>query len=92
MSDHVVLAMLNYSHGKRDHIAQLRRGVAAWNAWRRENPDISPDHLGPDGVPRASVNGGFPMLGGVRLSEAADVRFWHKADITAVPIHVRFWG
>ena len=21
----------------------------------------------------------------------ANVRFWHKADITAVPIHVRFW-
>src|SRR5262249_15434541 len=21
-----------------------------------------------------------------------DVRFWHKADITAVLIHVRFWG
>ena len=26
-----------------DHIAQLRKGVAAWNAWRRENPDIEPD-------------------------------------------------
>jgi hypothetical protein len=21
-----------------------------------------------------------------------DVRFWHKADITALLIHVRFWG
>jgi hypothetical protein len=23
---------------------------------------------------------------------AADVRFWHKADITALLIDVRFWG
>ena len=26
-----------------DHIAQLRKGVAAWNSWREENPGISPD-------------------------------------------------
>jgi uncharacterized protein YjbI with pentapeptide repeats len=25
------------------HIAQLKKGVAAWNAWRKENPDIRPD-------------------------------------------------
>src|SRR5262245_16985906 len=25
------------------HIAELKKGVAAWNAWRRENPDIVPD-------------------------------------------------
>jgi hypothetical protein len=24
-----------------DHTAQLRKGVAAWNAWRDENPDIA---------------------------------------------------
>jgi hypothetical protein len=27
-----------------DHIAQLWKGAAAWNEWRRENPDIKP-HL-----------------------------------------------
>jgi hypothetical protein len=26
-----------------DHIAVLKKGVAAWNAWRRESPDIRPD-------------------------------------------------
>jgi hypothetical protein len=26
-----------------DHIAQLMKGVDAWNAWRDENPDILPD-------------------------------------------------
>jgi hypothetical protein len=26
-----------------DHIAQLMKGVDAWNAWRNENPDTPPD-------------------------------------------------
>jgi uncharacterized protein YjbI with pentapeptide repeats len=26
-----------------EHVAMLKKGVAAWNAWRRENPDIRPD-------------------------------------------------
>lgn len=26
-----------------DHIAQLMKGVAAWNEWRLENPDTRPD-------------------------------------------------
>jgi hypothetical protein len=25
------------------------------------------------------------------ILESPDVRFWYKADITAVLIHVRFW-
>jgi uncharacterized protein YjbI with pentapeptide repeats len=25
------------------HVAMLKKGVAAWNAWRDENPDIRPD-------------------------------------------------
>jgi uncharacterized protein YjbI with pentapeptide repeats len=31
-----------------EHIALLRKGVAAWNAWRAENPDILPDLTGAD--------------------------------------------
>jgi uncharacterized protein YjbI with pentapeptide repeats len=26
-----------------DHISRLKQGVAAWNAWREENPNIRPD-------------------------------------------------
>jgi Pentapeptide repeats (8 copies) len=26
-----------------EHLAQLMQGVAAWNAWREENPDVCPD-------------------------------------------------
>jgi|AmaraimetFIIA100_FD_contig_111_321421_length_2265_multi_4_in_0_out_0_2 hypothetical protein len=26
-----------------DHIALLKKGVDAWNAWRKENPNIHPD-------------------------------------------------
>jgi uncharacterized protein YjbI with pentapeptide repeats len=31
-----------------EHVAILKRGVAAWNAWRNENPDICPDLRGAD--------------------------------------------
>jgi uncharacterized protein YjbI with pentapeptide repeats len=27
----------------KEHLAQLRHGVEAWNQWRRENPDARPD-------------------------------------------------
>jgi hypothetical protein len=26
-----------------EHVALLKKGAAAWNAWRNENPDICPD-------------------------------------------------
>jgi hypothetical protein len=26
-----------------DHIAQLMKGVTAWNTWRQDNRDIRPD-------------------------------------------------
>ena len=26
-----------------EHVALLKQGVAAWNAWREENPNIHPD-------------------------------------------------
>jgi uncharacterized protein YjbI with pentapeptide repeats len=26
-----------------EHVALLKQGVNAWNAWRRENPDMRPD-------------------------------------------------
>ena len=28
-----------------DHVARLREGADAWNAWRREHPDVEPDLL-----------------------------------------------
>ena len=38
------------------HIAQLEKGVGAWNAWREENRDIRPDLSGVD-LSRASLGG-----------------------------------
>jgi hypothetical protein len=29
-----------------EHVALLKQGVAAWNAWRAENPNIRPDLRG----------------------------------------------
>jgi hypothetical protein len=31
-----------------EHVAKLKQGVEAWNAWRRENPDIRPELSGAD--------------------------------------------
>src|SRR5262244_697771 len=31
-----------------EHVAMLKKGVDAWNEWRRENPDIRPDLSGAD--------------------------------------------
>ena len=33
---------------KEEHIAQFNQGVDAWNAWRRQNPDVYPDLSGAD--------------------------------------------
>jgi Pentapeptide repeats (8 copies) len=30
----------------KEHVAKLKEGVTAWNAWRKENPDIQPDLSG----------------------------------------------
>jgi len=29
-----------------EHVALLKRGVDAWNAWRLKNPDVVPSLLG----------------------------------------------
>jgi hypothetical protein len=44
-----------------DHIAQLKKGVAGWNAWRAENPDIRPNlsgaHLSEADLSEADLSG-----------------------------------
>ena len=39
-----------------DHIAQLEKGVASWNAWRNENPAIRPDLSGAN-LTKAALTG-----------------------------------
>jgi uncharacterized protein YjbI with pentapeptide repeats len=39
-----------------EHVALLKKGVAAWNAWRDENPDIRPD-LGNAKIGDADLSG-----------------------------------
>ena len=38
-----------------EHVALLKQGVDAWNAWRRETPDARPDLHGADLRGAASV-------------------------------------
>jgi uncharacterized protein YjbI with pentapeptide repeats len=60
-----------------DHIAQLVKGVTAWNAWREENPHIDPD-LSDANLSKANLRGanltGVDLyetkLGGANLSRA----------------------
>jgi hypothetical protein len=54
------------------HVAMLKQGVAAWNAWRDENPDIRPDLIGADlsGANLSGVNLIEANLKGADLSKA----------------------
>ena len=45
-------------------IAMLKKGVAAWNEWGRENPDIRPDHSD------ANLSMAMANLGGGNLTGA----------------------
>jgi len=64
-----------------DHIAQLMKGVAAWNAWREANPDIRPQ-----------LSGAY--LHGVDLSTEAEAsepltQFLARADLRGADVDVR---
>ena len=55
-----------------EHVAILEKGVAAWNAWRAEHPDIRPDLGGANfsGATLSGANLGGANLSGANLSEA----------------------
>jgi uncharacterized protein YjbI with pentapeptide repeats len=53
-----------------DHIAQLEKGVEAWNAWRDENPDIGPDLSEADFTWACKAHLGKANLKETDLSEA----------------------
>src|SRR5437667_52885 len=56
----------------RKHVAMLKKGVPAWNAWRDENPDVHPDLRQAD-VDRHAMH----FLSGAKLDGADLV----KADL-----------
>ena len=58
-----------------EHVAQLRKGVASWNAWREENPDIRPD--------LSEANLSWADLHGANLREA-NLR---KANLSWANLH-----
>jgi hypothetical protein len=55
-----------------EHVAMLKQGVAAWNAWRNENPGISPDLSGAD---LKNVRLCVANLGGRELTEVNEADF-----------------
>jgi hypothetical protein len=79
----------------RKHKETLHRGVAEWNAWRRENPRIVPDLSGANirvkdlaGVDFRGANLGGALLTGADLEGAdlAGANLSH-ADLMAVNLH-----
>src|SRR5215813_430059 len=50
-----------------EHVALLKKGMGAWNAWRDENPDIRPDLVQAD-LFRAYLHGA--NLSGANLTDA----------------------
>jgi hypothetical protein len=75
-----------------EHVAMLKKGVDAWNAWRKENPNIRPD-LGGAGLDFADNLSGADLsgarLGGARLSNAA----LHGADLSgAFLVGAHLWA
>jgi hypothetical protein len=55
-----------------EHVALLKQGVAAWNAWRDKNPNIRPDLSGANLIEANLIgaNLGGAHLGGANLSRA----------------------
>jgi uncharacterized protein YjbI with pentapeptide repeats len=72
-----------------DHIAQLMKGVAAWNAWRRENPDIRPDLSGADleGANLSRANLSEANFDGANLTKA-DLRIANLAHANLREAHL----
>jgi len=79
-----------------EHVALLKQGVAAWNAWRDVNPDIHPDLGGAD---LSGADLSRAKLAGADLSRAN--LFWARlnhadltgADLTGCRVHgVSAWG
>jgi hypothetical protein len=55
-----------------EHVAMLRKGVAAWNAWRHENPDVRPD------LSEANVQ---ITDGGMTISLPLEVSCWENVSV-----------
>ena len=56
----------------RDHLDVLEKGVERWNAWRKENPDVTPDLWGAD-LCKAELNAAYLIaanLSKANLNEA----------------------
>src|SRR5260370_10247118 len=69
-----------------EHVALLKKGVAAWNAWREENPHISPD-LTKANLSKANLSGASLVKANLRGSNLSRARLGAanlgRADLTA---------
>jgi hypothetical protein len=74
-----------------EQVAELKKGVTAWNAWREENPTISHPILGRAELQEANLNGANlieAVLQRANLSEANLHRAnLHRANLSGANLH-----
>jgi hypothetical protein len=88
-----------------DHIAQLMKGEASWNAWRREHPDVRPDLREADlsGQDLRGADLGEADLRNANLGEAtlSSANLWraalsdadlYRANLREANLGARFWS
>jgi hypothetical protein len=67
-----------------EHLAILKRGVAAWNAWRRKNPSILPD-LAKAKLRKADLRKAKLRKADLRKAKLSRANLW-KADLSGADL------
>ena len=78
-----------------EHVALLKQGVKAWNAWRRENPDIRPDLSNADlrgadlsgaNLARANLREAFLFKANLGSADLVEANLRDHADLSGADL------
>src|SRR6516162_1530989 len=78
-----------------EHVAILKQGVKAWNAWRRENPDIRPDLSNADlrgadlsgaNLARANLREAFRVKANLGRADPVEANLRDHADLSGADL------
>jgi hypothetical protein len=78
-----------------EHVAILKQGVKAWNAWRRENPDIRPDLSNADlrgadlsgaNLARANLREAFLFKANLGSADLVEANLRDHADLSGADL------
>src|SRR6516164_3576522 len=68
-----------------EHVALLKQGVKAWNAWRRENPDIRPDLSNAD-LRGADLSGAILFKANLGSADLVEANLRDHADLSGADL------